>query len=99
MPKRQIPFLSSVLRGDIQNYCKFELQSPDNMTIVNKLLYIDSYYLASMVIFSNVLKQLFGKKLFQNNFSPQIINYIYISILSFYFRADDDVHRNIESFS
>ena len=37
--------------GDIQNYCKFELQSPDNMTIVNKLLYIDSYYLASMVIF------------------------------------------------
>ena len=41
MPKRQIPFLSSVLRGDIQNYCKFELQSPDNMTIVNKLLYID----------------------------------------------------------
>ena len=27
-----------------------------------------------MVIFSNVLKQLFGKKLFQNNFSPQIIN-------------------------
>ena len=56
MPKRQIPFLSSVLRGDIQNYCKFELQSPDNMTIVNKLLYIDSYYLASMVIFSNVVK-------------------------------------------
>ena len=55
--KRQIPFLSSVLRGDIQNYCKFELQSPDNMTIVNKLLYIDSYYLASMVIFSNVLKR------------------------------------------
>ena len=53
----QIPFLSSVLRGDIQNYCKFELQSPDNMTIVNKLLYIDSYYLASMVIFSNVLKR------------------------------------------
>ena len=40
MPKRQIPFLSSVLRGDIQNYCKFELQSPDNMTIVHKLLYI-----------------------------------------------------------
>ena len=32
-----------------KNYCKFELQSPDNMTIVNKLLYIDSYYLASMV--------------------------------------------------
>ena len=57
MPKRQIPFLSSVLRGDTQNYCKFELQSPDNMTIVNKLLYIDSYYLASMVIFSNVLKR------------------------------------------
>ena len=54
---RQI--LSSVLRGDIQNYCKFELQSPDNMTIVNKLLYIDSYYLASMVIFSNVLKRWF----------------------------------------
>ena len=43
--------LASVLRGDIQSYCKFELQSPDNMTIVNKLLYIDSYYLASMVIF------------------------------------------------
>ena len=41
------------------NHCKFELQSPDNMTIVNKLLYIDSYYLASMVIFSNVLKWLF----------------------------------------
>ena len=76
IPKRQIPFLSSVLRGDIQSYCKFELQSPDNMTIVNKLLYIDSYYLASMVIFSNVLKQLFGKKLFQNNFSPRIINKI-----------------------
>ena len=57
MPKRQIPFLSSVLRGDIQNYCKFELQSPDNMAIVNKLLYIDSHYLASMVIFSNVLKR------------------------------------------
>ena len=57
MSKRQIPFLSSVLRGDIQNYCKFELQSPDNMTIVNKLLYIDSYYLASMAIFSNVLKR------------------------------------------
>ena len=73
MPKRQNLFLSSVLRGDIQNYCKFELQSPDNMTIVNKLLYIDSYYLASMVIFSNVLKQLFGKRLFQNNFSPRII--------------------------
>ena len=73
MLERQIPFLSSVLRGDIQNYCNFELQSPDNMTIVNKLLYIDSYYLASMVIFSNVLKQLFSKKLFQNNFSPQII--------------------------
>ena len=61
MPNRQIPFLSSVLRGDIQNYCKFELQSPDNMTIVNKLLYIDSYYLASMVIFSNVLKRWFWK--------------------------------------
>ena len=74
MPKRQIPFLSSVLRGDIQKYCKFEPQSPDNMTIVNKLLYIDSYCLASMVIFSNVLKQLFGKKLFQNNFSLRIIN-------------------------
>ena len=59
MPKRQIPFLSSVLRGDIQNYCKFELQSPDDMTIVNKLLYIDSYYLTSMVIFSNVLKRWF----------------------------------------
>ena len=44
------------------------------MTIVNKLLYTDSYYLASMVIFSNVLKQLFGKKLFQSNFSPRIIN-------------------------
>ena len=56
-PKRQIPFLSSVLRGDIQNYCKFELRSPDNMTIVNKLLYIDFYYFASMVIFSNVLKR------------------------------------------
>ena len=55
--KRQIPFLSSVLRGDIQNHCKFELQSPDNMTILNKLLYKDSYYLASMVIFSNVLKR------------------------------------------
>ena len=66
--------VSSVLRGDIQNYCKFKLQSPDNMKIVNKLLYIDSYYLASMVIFSNVLKQLLGKKLFQNNFSPRIIN-------------------------
>ena len=52
-----ITFLSSVLRGDIQNYCKFELQSPDNITIVSKLLYIDSYYLASMVIFSNVLKR------------------------------------------
>ena len=61
------------------------------MTIVNKLLYIDSYYLASVVIFSNVfkkvvLKQLFGKKLFQNNFSPRIIKqkisnprYIYVS--------------------
>ena len=36
---------------------KFELQSPDNMTIVNKMLYIDSYYLAFMVIFSNVLKR------------------------------------------
>ena len=57
MPKRQIPFVSSVLRGEIQNYCKFELQSPDDMTIANKLLYIDSYYLASMVIFSNVLKR------------------------------------------
>ena len=55
--KRQIPFLSSVLRGEMQNYCKFELQSPDNMTILNKLLYIDSYYLASMVIFSKVLKR------------------------------------------
>ena len=55
--KRQIPFLSSVLRRDMQNYCKFELQSPDNMAILNKLLYIDSYYLASMVIFSNVLKR------------------------------------------
>ena len=63
MPKRQIPFLSSVLRGDIQNYCKFEPQSPDNVTIVNKLLYIDSYYLTSMVIFSNVLKRWFS-----NNF-------------------------------
>ena len=59
MLKRQIPFLSSVLRGDIQNYCKFEVQSSDNMTIVNKLLYIDSYYLASMVFFSNVLKRWF----------------------------------------
>ena len=59
IPKRQIPFLSSVLRGDIQNYCKFELQSPDNMTIVNNLLYIDSYYLVSIVIFSNVLKRWF----------------------------------------
>ena len=59
MPKQQIPFLSSVLRSDIQNYCTFELQSPDNMTIVNKLLYIDSCYLASMVIFSNVLKRWF----------------------------------------
>ena len=59
MPKQQIPFLSSVLRGDIQNYCQFELQSPDNMTIVNKLLYTDSYYLAYMVIFSNVLKRWF----------------------------------------
>ena len=59
MPKRQIRFLSSVLRGDIRNYCKFELQLPDNMTIVNKLLYIDSYYLASMVIYSNVLKRWF----------------------------------------
>ena len=29
------------------------------MTIVNKLLNIDSYYLASMVIFSNVLKSCF----------------------------------------
>ena len=57
MPKRKILFLSSVLRGDIQNYCKLELQSPDNMTIVNKLLYIDSYYLASMVTFSSVLKR------------------------------------------
>ena len=46
------------------------------MTIVYKLLYIDSYYLASMVIFSNVLKQLFGKKLFQNNFSPRIIKVV-----------------------
>ena len=55
----EISFLSSVLRGDIQNYCKFELQSPDNMTIVHKLLYIDSYYLASTVIFSNVLKRWF----------------------------------------
>ena len=55
--KRQILFLSSVLRGDMQNYCKFELQSPDNMTILNKFLYIDSYYLASMVIFSSVLKR------------------------------------------
>ena len=63
MQKRQIPFLSSVLRGDIQNYCKFEPQSPDNMTIANKLLYIDSYYLTSMVIFSNVLKRWFS-----NNF-------------------------------
>ena len=59
IPKRQIPFLSSVLRGNIQNYCKFELQSPDNMAIVNKLLYIESYYLVSMVIFSNVLKRWF----------------------------------------
>ena len=59
IPKRQIPFLSSVFRGYIQNYCKFELQSPDNMTIVNKLLYIDSYYLASVEIFSNVLKRWF----------------------------------------
>ena len=78
MPKRQIPFLSSVLRGNIQNYRQFELQWPDNMTIVNKLPYIDSYYLASMVIFSNVFekakmvsKKLFGKKLFQN-ISPRI---------------------------
>ena len=74
IPKRQIPFLSSALRGDIQNYCKFELQSPDDMTIVNKLLYMDSYYLVSMVIFSGVLKQLFSKRLFQNNFSPRITN-------------------------
>ena len=44
------------------------------MTIVNKLLYIDSYYLASMVIF---LQQPFGKKLFQNNFSPRIIKYVF----------------------
>ena len=83
MPKRQIPFLSSVLRGDIQNYCKFELQSPDNMTIVNKLLYIDSYYLASMVIFSNVLKRWFwnnflAKSCFKTTFhhgSLNILNY------------------------
>ena len=33
IPKRQIPFLLSVLRSDIQNYCKFELQSPGNMII------------------------------------------------------------------
>ena len=59
IPKREIPFLTSVLRGDIQNYCKFELQSPDNMTIVNNLLYILSYYLVSMIIFSNVLKRWF----------------------------------------
>ena len=68
MPKQQILFLSSVLRGDIQNYCKFKLQSPDNMTIVNKLLFIDSYYLTSMVIFSNVLKQPFGKSCFKTTF-------------------------------
>ena len=33
---------------DIQNWFQFELQWPDNMTIMNKLQYIDSYYLASM---------------------------------------------------
>ena len=38
---------------------QIELQSPDSMTIVNKLLYIDSYYLASMENFSNVLKRRF----------------------------------------
>ena len=55
-----VSIISIIMRGDIQNYCKFELQSPDNMKIVNKLLYIDSYYyLASMVIFSNVLKRWF----------------------------------------
>ena len=72
MPKRQIPFLSSVLRGDIQNYCKFELQSPDNMTIVNKLLYIGSYYLAFMVIFSNVLKSSFETTFWQKIVSKQL---------------------------
>ena len=80
MPKRQIPFLSSVLRGDIQNFCKFESQSPDNMTIVNKLLYIDSYYLTSMVIFSNVLKRWFSnnflaKSCFKTTFHHRSLKY------------------------
>ena len=80
MPKRQIPFLSSVLRGDLQNFCKFESQSPDNMTIVNKLLYIDSYYLTSMVIFSNVLKRWFSnnflaKSCFKTTFHHRSLKY------------------------
>ena len=65
------------------------------MTIVNKLLYIDSYYLASMVIFSNVLKQLFGKKLFQNNFSPRIITTIQNQGLSTYSTARNNTNFNL----
>ena len=60
MPKRQILFLSSVLRGNIHipNHCKFELQSPDNDNCEQVAIY---RFLLSrfMVIFSNVLKRWF----------------------------------------
>ena len=75
MPKRQIPFLLSVLRSDIQNCCKLELQWPDNMTIVNKLPYIDSYYLASMVIFFNVLKRWFWNNFLAKSCFKTILNH------------------------